>query len=155
MKPTQDQIKLALASQAPSGHPLRGYVPKIRKPRAKRQNKEALLQEMICEWLDTQPRILYWANNPQVFVGKMTWGRIKYLEVLKKRGHKKGVLDLTILFLNKKGLATFVMPECKSLTGIVTDEQNDMMKAIEFRGGFTAIVKSLEDLIELLITADY
>lgn len=156
MKPTQAQIKLALAYQAPTGHQLRVFnKPTIKKSRAKRGKPEEILQEALCQYLDTQPRIQYWANNPQVFLGKLTWARIKYLEKLKRMGHKKGIPDLCLKFLNKKGVGTFCFAEVKSLCGTATDEQSDNMLACEARGGFTAIVKSLDDLIELLKAAGY
>lgn len=155
MKLTRREINTALAMQAPAGHPLRELMPKPQQPRKPRQKPEEALQEMLCQWLDTQPRILYWANNPQIITGKLTGAKIGYLAKLKKRGFKKGIPDICLLFLNRKGVSTFCFAELKSLSGTATEEQTYVMIAAEERGAFTGIVKSLGDLQELLDRAGY
>lgn len=155
LKPTQAQIKMALAYQAPSGHPLREYAAPKKRISRKNKQPEQLLQEMICQYLDTQPKIHYWANNPQVMTGKMKPQKMNYLAKQKRRGFKKGVPDLCLHFLNKHNESTFCGVELKSLKGIVSAEQTAWMIKCEERGGYAAIVKSLDDLQELLRLVEY
>lgn len=155
VNPTRRQIQLALKCMAPDGHPMRDVVIKEPVKRGKMKQPERELQEAVCRYLDMQPRILYWANNPQIITGKMTPQKMGYLASLKKRGFKKGVPDLMCLFRSKHGSAVFLALELKAAKGVVSDEQQGFMEACNERGGFTAVVRSLEDVQEALRVAGY
>lgn len=163
-KPTQRDIKQAIAMYAPDQNAevklsfMQRYKPGVftqsKRPRKKRQKPEEALQEMVCQWLDTQPRLLYHANNPQIITGKMTPQKMGYLASLKRRGFKKGVSDLEGIFKGRNGLV-FWAAELKSLDGVTSDEQADRIKAIEAIGGFGAICRSLSEVQALLQRAGY
>lgn len=162
-KPTQRDIKRALSLYAPDRHVdvklefMEHYMPPpVRevRPKQKRCKPEEALQEMICQWLDTQVRILYHANNPQIITGKLTPQKLGYLANLKRRGFRKGVPDLEGIFRGRSGLV-FWAAELKSLKGVTSDEQADRIKAIEAIGGFSAICRSLDDVQTLLQRAGY
>lgn len=143
---TKAQIQMVLASQAPSGHPMRDVQVKIRrKETVKRKQPEQELQEAVCRYLDTQSHILYWANNPQIITGKMTPQKLGYLAKMKKRGFKKGVPDLCLLVNSK-----LVLIELKAEKGVVSDEQKEFLQQAYKRGAFSAIVRNLEDLISFV-----
>ena len=131
-------------------------------PRAKseintepRKHPEQDLQIACCKYLDTQPRILYWATPNSLWVGKMTPGKMGYLAKQKRMGLKKGIPDLCLFFRNKHGAPTFCWAELKAQKGVVSDEQTNYMEKCNEMGGFTAVVKSIEDLQNLLNVAGY
>lgn len=125
------------------------------KPRAKPRKLEEALQRQICAWLDLNPRILYWANPGNTWVGAPTGAKLGYLAKQKTLGVKKGVPDLAMLFRNNNGAPTFVFAELKSATGRATPEQQAFMEDCNARGGYTAVVRSLVDLQLLLGAAGF
>lgn len=126
-----------------------GWLASANKPtmtRGKRnQQPEQLLQEAVCRYLDTQPRILYWANNPQVITGKMTGAKMGYLAKMKKRGFKKGVPDICMLVNGK-----FCLLELKSEKGVVSDEQKNFLSEATRHGVSWAIIRSVDEVIQFL-----
>lgn len=167
-KPTQSAIRAMIAAQAPdqtaegmavleSKLAFMAKTIAIPKHRAKKRTEEEDLQIWLCEWLDMQPRILYWANPKQVFANKATWQQTSYLKKLQRMGAKKGLPDLCMLFKNKHGVSVFCFAELKRPLGTikVSDEQSAFLDACCERGGYSAVVRSLEDMKKLLEIAGY
>lgn len=152
MKPTARDIALAMQAQSPN--PV--WV-KERKARAKPKREEDSFQISVFEYLAFHPRILSWSNTKQVFRGKTSWAQINYLRKLQRMGAKKGLSDVCIFFRNKHGNPTFCVAELKKPTGQVktSDEQVQFMEDVNRRGGYSAVVRSIEDLQELLRVAGY
>lgn len=152
VRPTLTQIQMALAAQAPTGHPMRDYEPKERAKRGKPKQPERELQEAVCQYLGAQS-IFHWANNPQVFTGKMTPAKLGYLASLKRRGFKKGTPDICCLLRNRYGATTFLALELKAAKGVVSEEQQAFMDRVNDKGGYSAVVRSVEDVIAALLAA--
>lgn len=158
-RPTLREIQFMQQAYAPAGHPLRDK-PQVKLPvpkkQTKRKSEEDGLQIQLVHWLKTQPRILFWATNPQVMTGEMTYQKMAFIEKLKAKGSRKGVPDLCALFRNRHGASTFCFIEVKKPTGgIVSDEQKAFMEAANERGAFTGVVRSLEELLAFLELAAY
>ena len=164
-KPSLAQLQASIMAQAPSGwkpadskFPLAFMDKTPRKPRQEGQKNahpEADLQLVCCQYLDLHKRILWWATPNSTWVGAMTPQKMGYLAKQKRLGVKKGIPDLSLLFRNKHGALTFCWAELKSDTGRPTEEQSAYMDRCNEIGGFTAVVRSVDDLKSLLETAGY
>ena len=125
-----------------------------RKSPKPRRHEEENIQITLCEWLDLHPDITYWATPNSTFIGPMTGAKMWYLAKLKRMGVKKGIPDLSLFFRDGDRLV-FCWAELKSEKGVTSKEQKNYMEACEKSGGYSAIVKSLDDLINLLNRAGY
>ena len=129
-----------------------------RKPRAevvKNKHPEEELQIVCCQYLDQMPRILYWATPNSTWVGEMTGAKMGYLAKQKRLGVKRGIPDLSLFFRNRHGQPTFCFAELKSKKGVTSEEQENYMDKCNDRGGYSAVVKSIDDLKNLLELAQY
>lgn len=123
--------------------------------RKKPRRLEEQLQRQLCDWLDTQPRILYWANPGNTWIGKPTGAKLGYLARQKMLGVKKGISDLILFFRSKHGNPTICFVELKTEKGRTSIEQENFMEQCNQRGGYSAVARSLEDVISLLDVAGY
>lgn len=145
--------KLSFMAASPEPNPI------IRKKRqstekSERKKEEESLQIQLMSYLRTQPRITGWHNHVQVFNSKPSWAQLNYLGKLKRMGVRKGMPDIMLYFKGHGG-CVFCAAEVKAKNGVVTEEQNEMLADVEDKGGYSAVVRSLDDLIGLLERAGY
>lgn len=166
MNPTQRDLHTMLKAMAPdqsaagmaklaSKLPFLKKAPRAYKPKQKNKRPEDDLQRVCVQYLNMHPRILYWATPANTWVGKMTGAKLGYLAKQKQLGVKKGVPDICLFFKNKHEEPTFCFLELKSEKGVVSEEQTMMMRKCEERGGFSAVIRSLDDIKSLLELVGY
>lgn len=122
-----------------------------------RQHLEEDLQIACCKFLDTQPRILYWATPNHLYAGKNNNSGqfMNYMKRQKRMGLKKGVSDLLMFFKNKNGQPVLIAAELKAGYNKADEEQESFLRSVSSIGGFGGVVKSIEDLQGLLKQAGY
>lgn len=152
---TKAQIKQALKSYSPASHLIPEWAAKKSRPRKTYKREEENLQKTLVKFLELHPKILFWHTPNNTYVGEKTYKSLGYLDKLKSMGCRKGVPDLILFFTNKYGNPAMCAAEVKSAKGVLTPEQKDFIKKWEDRGGFAAVVRSIEDMQNLLKIAGY
>lgn len=102
--------------------------------------KESDLQRVIQK--EARKLGCYLFRN-QVGTYKIDCGRVI------KSGLCKGSADL-IGWITRDGVAVFVSVEVKTATGRLAPQQRRWMEAVQKAGGIAGVVRSIEDLRELL-----
>lgn len=127
---------------------------RLQKPR---KNLEEDLQIACCKFLDLHPRILYWSTPNHLYRGAQsnTGAFMGYMAKQKRMGLKKGVSDLLMYFKNAQGMPVLCAAELKAGSNKADDDQENFLRAVSAIGGFSGVVKSLDDLQNLLRQAGY
>lgn len=120
-----------------------------------RKHPEEDLQIACADYLRSQPRILFWSIPNHLYLGKPTPQKINYMKKQKRMGLLKGASDLMMFFLNREGSPTFCVAELKAGYNKADEAQQAFMDGVNDRGGYSAVVKSIEDLKSLLEKAGY
>ena len=121
-----------------------------------RQHHEEDLQIACCKFLDLHPRILYWSTPNHLYGGTGNRGALMgYMAKQKRMGLKKGVSDLLLYFKNAQGLPVLCAAELKAGYNKADDDQEKFLRAVSTIGGFSGVIKSLDDLQCLLRQAGY
>lgn len=98
--------------------------------------KESEIQHQIRLSLGSDPRVLLWRNNT---------GVAKFKDSSVRYGLCNGSSDLVGIVTMPNGTGRFIALECKTQRGAATTEQRLFLELVRKRGGFAAIVRSVED----------
>lgn len=122
-----------------------------------RQHHEDDLQIACCKFLDLHPRILYWSTPNHLYRGNQSnnGAFMGYMAKQKRMGLKKGVSDLLMYFKNAQGQPVLCAAELKAGYNKADDDQENFLRAVSSIGGFSGVVKSLDDLQGLIKMAGY
>lgn len=124
-------------------------------PRAEHPS-EANLQVSICRYLKTLPNTLYWHCPSSFYRGANSGpGFFGYIAKLKSMGFIPGIPDLIIIFKNVHGATTVCFAELKTKKGVTSEAQNSFLDKANSLGCFTAKVRSIEEMTELLKKAQH
>lgn len=146
-------LQASFMSQAPHGGPIRETAlmqqtaPKERT--GKNKQPEAQLQMACVRYLDSKhPEILFWAVPMSTWIGgnKVSGKVLGYLAKQKLLGNKKGIPDICLLLPGGK----FCFAELKAAKGVPSEEQGYYLKKCEELGGFSAVIKNIDQLEELI-----
>lgn len=110
--------------------------------RVERGHEEDDLQIEIVKYLRSETSIMVWSNPKQIFKGKPTKGQLWHLEKLKRMGATKGIPDLSLLYGGKFSFVELKKPG----GGVVSPEQKDRLKACTENGGYSCVVRSVDEL---------
>lgn len=120
-----------------------------------RKHEESDLQVTCCDYLRTQGRILFFSVPNHIYSKGDPKKVAYYISRQKRLGLLPVVSDLVIIFRNKHGAPTTLFAELKSPKGSLSDSQQAFQDMANDRGCFTGVVRTLEDLLALLKTAEY
>jgi len=136
---------------APEGRSLPEHIMgKPRKEETKKRGKpEQELQILICEYLDTQKDVIYWAVPNHLYIGQPTPQKLFYMQQQRRAGLKKGVPDMTII-VHKNGQYRLLCLEVKADKGALSPEQVGCIAALSQAGVISGMVKCLQDVMVFL-----
>lgn len=152
-------VQAAINAYAPDGGMVRPPAFMNQKARAapteKRKHPEDDLQIECCGYLDKLRATLYWATPNHIYVRNPSGAALGYLAKQKRMGMRKGACDLNILFRDFDGKMSLCLAELKIGSNAAdTDQDHFINQAIKL-GATSGVVKSLEELKELLRRAGH
>jgi len=157
-KPPLKTLAMMLQAQAPEGAKLPEWIDRAaaRKTGYKKGNPEEDVQKALIGWMKYQPGLFYFSVPNHFYLGGSDSGKVShYIAKQKSLGLTNGVSDLVILFRSKHGQPTAVFAEVKAGSNKASEAQEAFLDRVNSFGFYGGIVKSLEDLKDLLIKAGY
>lgn len=123
----------------------------------KRNNQpEQELQIACVKLLRTLPGTLFFSVPNHLHLGgKMTGAKMGYMAKQKMMGLLAGASDLVIIFRNHSGQTTVCLPELKTFSNFLSDNQQAFSDKANALGCYTGIVRSLDELTSMLRVAGH
>lgn len=156
---TQRDAAQYIQAMAPEGTKLPGWVNKAasRATNTKpNRREESALQTALCQFLKLYPDILFFSVPNHLWLGQGDPGKqAAYIARQKAQGFLPGVSDLVCIFRNTHGVSVTCFAELKARRGVASDNQMAFQDRANALGCFTAVIKSVDDLKNLLKTAKH
>lgn len=117
-------------------------------PRAAKRYTESTLLAECREWANAQPDVRVWRNN----VGKLQDANGRWVSYGLGIGSPDliGVVRVPVFVVGEDARGIFLGAECKLVGARVSSEQEEWLMMIERFGGVAGIVRSVDDMRDLV-----